>query len=173
MILVFHHCGQFIISIMEFLFFLGNQLVYLYRPTQKYTYQIYSMIHVIWFGVNWNNIWARLWKMIILGPLWWVDRSSWKAVEGSGLLGSKRIISSGHLHCPLSGATSRLPTQVSRQGAKLTRDPEKVPRWPKKFPFQIPPWHFGNGCCAHTVGSSSAGKHENSYPHLIKKQAEY
>ena len=83
------------------------------------------MMYVIWFGVNWNNIWARLWKMIILGPLWWVDRSSWKAVEGSGLLGSKRIISSGHLHCPLSGATSRLPTQVSRQGAKLTRDPEK------------------------------------------------
>lgn len=63
--------------------------------------------------------------MIILGLLRWVDRSSWKAVEGSGLLGSKRIISSGHLHCPLSGATSRLPTQVSRQGAKLTRDPEK------------------------------------------------
>ena len=25
---------------MEFLFFLGNQLVYLYRPIRKYTYQI-------------------------------------------------------------------------------------------------------------------------------------
>ena len=35
MILVFHHCGLFIISNMEFLFFLGNQLV-----TRKYTYQI-------------------------------------------------------------------------------------------------------------------------------------
>ena len=40
MILVFHHCGLSIISNMEFLFFLGNQLVYLYRPTRKYTYQI-------------------------------------------------------------------------------------------------------------------------------------
>ena len=40
MIPVFHHCGLYIISNMEFLFFLGNQLVYLYRPTRKYTYQI-------------------------------------------------------------------------------------------------------------------------------------
>ena len=39
MIVVFHHCGLFTIS-NGILVFLGNQLVYLYRPTRKYTYQI-------------------------------------------------------------------------------------------------------------------------------------
>ena len=46
MIPVFHHFGLYIISNMEFLFFFDNQLVYLYRPTRKYTYQI--MMTIAW-----------------------------------------------------------------------------------------------------------------------------
>ena len=79
MIVVFHHCGLFITSYMEFLFSWVTNLYILYCPTRKYTYQIIfdlypctlpgeqSWLHCCWRASRWEPIFRRGgWRLNVL-----------------------------------------------------------------------------------------------------------
>ena len=78
MIVVFHHCGLFITSYMEFLFSWVTNLYILYRPTRKYTYQINNTKLVVG-GVtwppqaSWNPPSSMLTSPASLGPWWFSE----------------------------------------------------------------------------------------------------